>query len=156
YAKKVGTVYRILSAKYGLLHPDYRIHQYDVTFNRPGDPVISPEALAEQIQRQRLHENYDRVIVVAGKEYVDRLRAAAPDLKIETPFEGKDILHLPKAIKDATARAEQNPDAKQYEPDILEMTEQEAHKHLRGMAKGEPKSEFVDDDTSYEERKKRL
>ena len=64
---------------------------YDVTFDRPADPVISTAAFARQVRAKRL-DRFDRVLVVCDAHYERRVRAAfaGPDVEVVAPLDGVD------------------------------------------------------------------
>ncbi len=72
----------ILSAKYGFLKPDDIIEDYNVTFKNRKDHPISINDLIKSAKEKNLMD-YDEIVVVAGKEYVDR---------VEEVFHGKRII----------------------------------------------------------------
>ena len=79
--------YRILSAKYGLMRPDFIISQdYNVTFNNPSGHVVSMERLAEQVYEEGLKKKYKEVVVLGGREYVSRISIAFNGCVIHTPL----------------------------------------------------------------------
>jgi len=79
--------YRILSAKYGLVSPDFLIPQnYDISFSRRSGLVISMERLREQILDEGLTKRYREIIVLGGHEYVSRITAIFDHSAIHTPL----------------------------------------------------------------------
>ncbi len=78
--------YRILSAKYGLMLPDFIIPQdYNITFNKPSGNIVTIEKLKEQAMATGLKKEYREIIVLGGREYV---------LRIADVFDGY-IIHIP-------------------------------------------------------------
>lgn len=80
YAEHYGTEIFILSAKYGLIPPEKVIEPYDVQFGK-GEPhmCIGESILFEQgmaLQLSGLRPKDERIFLIAGKEYLDRLSAA--------------------------------------------------------------------------------
>ncbi|WP_346865929.1 DUF6884 domain-containing protein [Methanocalculus sp. MSAO_Arc2] len=75
----------IISAKYGLLMPDDIVPEnYNVRLTDPD--AISTEELSKQAKRLGL-DTYERVVILAGKAYVEALRKALPDsVKVEAPL----------------------------------------------------------------------
>lgn len=72
----------ILSAKYGLLDLDDLVpSSYDVTFSRPGDPVVSRETLAAQARAKGL-ERYDELWVVCPDDYLREIERAVEGLGV--------------------------------------------------------------------------
>ena len=79
--------YRILSAKYGLMQPNFRIPQdYNVTFNKPSGHVVSIEQLKKQALEAGLKQGYKEIVVLGGREYVSRIRAVFDGCIIQTPL----------------------------------------------------------------------
>jgi hypothetical protein len=103
YAQKRAARTLILSAKHGFLDFDELVPgPYDVTFARPGDPVIGAAALAAQVREKGL-ERYEEVLVVCESDYEQRVRRAFAGLspRIVAPLHGLDgigeMLRLLKA-----------------------------------------------------------
>ncbi|MBI4546374.1 MAG: hypothetical protein HY707_00215 [Ignavibacteriae bacterium] len=91
----------ILSAKYGLIAPDKKISNYDITFVN-GKGVISETKLRNQ--SRALLRNIDEAILLAGKDYFDRLKSAAPNhLKIHIPLESKGLFDRIRWLKVRTS-----------------------------------------------------
>ncbi len=79
--------YRILSAKYGLMDPDFIIPKdYNVTFNKPSNACVSIKLLKEQVATTGLKERYKEVIVLGGREYVSRINVVFDGCIIHTPL----------------------------------------------------------------------
>ena len=71
YAKKHCTHTLILSAKYGLMEPNFLIDgPYDVTFSREEDPCISLLELQKQANRYRKAHS---IVVLCPQKYASRL-----------------------------------------------------------------------------------
>lgn len=103
YAQRFGDSWVVLSAKYGLILPDFPIPgPYDVTFN---DPATGPIGWTEL--RRQVHElglgNFVRVVVLGGKRYCDAMRAAfgKTSVLLEFPLCGLSIGRGMGAIKKA-------------------------------------------------------
>lgn len=79
YAELKYDDYFILSAKYGLLHKDTLIENYNVSFNDKKTNPITVEELSKQ------YNGDDTLVILAGKNYVDMIKKAFPN-KIETPL----------------------------------------------------------------------
>jgi len=86
-----------ISAKYGFLFPDDIVPgPYNVTFNDPRTNPISTEELLAQAKQKKLYE-YDRFVVIGGKEYVTRAKEVFASKEIITPLSGSrgigDMMH---------------------------------------------------------------
>ena len=104
YAERVGDAWFVLSAKYGLLHPDDPVDgPYDVTFNRRGSGPIESEAIRAQALTLGL-DSYERVIGLGGAEYRRVVKAAFDGLgpRLEFPFGGTPLGKALRATKLAT------------------------------------------------------
>lgn len=89
-AEREGCDWMILSAKYGFIPPDFIIPTaYDVTFKKKSSNPISVEELTRQVEDQTL-SRYDEIAVIAGVEYIDRIREAFRDraVTIHAPLAG--------------------------------------------------------------------
>ena len=104
YAERHADRWVILSAKYGFLWGDDVVPgPYDVTFDRPSDPVITTAALAEQVRTKQL-DRHDQILVVCGVRYEERVRAAFAgyDVEVVTPPKGLGgIGHMLRFLKRA-------------------------------------------------------
>lgn len=65
----------ILSARFGFLHPDTPITDYNATFNEKTDEVISPDQLRVTAIHLGVHE-YDKIEVLGGRAYVEQARSS--------------------------------------------------------------------------------
>ena len=84
YARHHCHQYVILSAKYGIMEPDFLIHEsYDVTFSRPQDPYVSTALLAKQARR---YHSMERVLVLCPQLYAQRIEAAFEGLRATLIF----------------------------------------------------------------------
>lgn len=78
----------ILSAKYGFLFPqDIVPESYNISFNDLKSNPINIEELKKQISTKNL-DAYDKIVVLGGKNYVNRLKKVFPYRKIHTPLLG--------------------------------------------------------------------
>jgi cytoplasmic iron level regulating protein YaaA (DUF328/UPF0246 family) len=89
YAKKFyPQSWCILSAKYGFLHPDDLVSgPYNVTFKKKSTNPISQDELSKQIIEKGLN-NYDRIVVLGGKDYVNIIKAVFPQKEVHAPLIG--------------------------------------------------------------------
>jgi hypothetical protein len=92
YAQRFGEAWVVFSAKYGFLHPDELIENYNVTFKMGGPDLVTVERLREQITEKALNA-FSRIIVLGGRPYVDRVRLAFTrhNVQILDPMEGMPI-----------------------------------------------------------------
>jgi len=81
FAEEYGTGWAILSAKYGIISPDFIIHQdYDVSFKtNPLSPIESK--LSRQLVDMRI-ETYDSAIFLGGQSYYKKLQKVFMDLNL--------------------------------------------------------------------------
>jgi hypothetical protein len=103
YAERFADCWLILSAKYGLISPDFMIAEsYNVTFKDPRTGPVDIATLREQVEAQRL-SRFDPIIVLGGMEYQMAARAAFTTnaARLYAPFAG---LPIGKAMQ-ATNRA---------------------------------------------------
>jgi len=105
YAQTFGDAWLILSAKYGLIPPDFIIPgPYNVTFNHPAADTVTIEQIQAQAQRLGL-ERYSTIIGLGGKEYRRILVAAIAkfdgDQRFQFPFAGLPIGKAMRAVKQA-------------------------------------------------------
>lgn len=99
YAEAFGDHWLILSARYGLIEPDFLIPgPYDVSFNRPSSgPITIPEVQA-QVQNLGLHA-FPTIVALGGKAYRNVLIAALAPHPIQFPFAGLPIGKAMQAVK---------------------------------------------------------
>jgi len=75
YAEKYGEKWVILSAKYGLIEPDYVIPEnYNVTFNDPETNPISVNKLQGQVKDN--FSEYMKVLALGSTKYSEIVRKA--------------------------------------------------------------------------------
>jgi hypothetical protein len=72
YCEKMGFDYVIISAKYGLLHPDDVIEGYEMVLRTKEDVERIRPQVEEKLQP--ILEKYDKVVVIAGKQYREVLK----------------------------------------------------------------------------------
>ena len=78
----------ILSAKYGFLFPDDLVSgPYNVTFNKKSTNPISSEELGAQVVKKGLNR-YNKIIVLGGKNYIDKTMEVLTGKEILTPLKG--------------------------------------------------------------------
>jgi len=78
----------ILSAKYGFLFPEDKIPgPYNVTFNKKATNPISNEELEVQAAKKGLNQ-FNKIVVLGGKNYVVRTMKVFAGKEILTPLKG--------------------------------------------------------------------
>jgi hypothetical protein len=90
YAQRFGGRWMILSAKYGLIEPDFIIpRNYNVTFKDPSTNPITVGQIKKQIEEKRLNE-FKEVVVLGGKDYANVVSQAFAgfSVRIKTPITG--------------------------------------------------------------------
>ncbi len=107
YAQKYHSDWCILSAKYGYLFPDDIIPgNYNVTFNKKQTGPISIMNLREQAIAKGLNK-YDRVVVLAGKNYVQYIESSLIDKEFIYPLKGcKGMGYMMQIIDQAIKKNE--------------------------------------------------
>lgn len=103
YARHFGDAWRVLSAKYGFIEPDFLIPEpYEVTFNKRTTGPISVEALRQQVAEQDLGQ-FQRVVGLGGIEYRKALEGAfaGTSVTLEFPFAGLPLGYALQATKRA-------------------------------------------------------
>ena len=72
FAERLADKWIILSAKYGLIDPDFIIPKdYDVTFTRPSTKPITVDQVKKQLKAMKNLQGYDTVIALGGQKYTD-------------------------------------------------------------------------------------
>jgi len=104
YAQRFHPCWFVLSAKHGLLRPDDLVPgPYEVSFSRHGDHVISDRELRDQCAALGL-DGEPEVVVLAGRRYVARVRAALPNVRLHAPLAGQGLgmmlRSLARAVRD--------------------------------------------------------
>lgn len=69
WVEREGAPWYILSAKYGLVHPDTEIAPYDETLNRMGVAQRREWAARVETQMDEMLPDADEVVIFAGKKY---------------------------------------------------------------------------------------
>lgn len=101
YAEHFAEQWLILSAKYGLVDPRFRIPgPYNVTFKDPNTKPVSVEVVRRQVREQSL-DRFTTIIGLGGKEYRTVMAEAFADCpaKPAFPFAGLPIGKAMQAIK---------------------------------------------------------
>lgn len=103
YAEKFyPSCWCILSAKYGFLFPDDTVSgSYNVSFNDKKTNPITLKRLSKQVTEKGLND-YDKIIILGGKNYVKIIKKIFIDKKIHLPLENcKGIGYMMKKLNDA-------------------------------------------------------
>jgi hypothetical protein len=89
YAKKFyPNSWCIISAKYGFLFPEEEIpSNYDVSFNDYNSKTINIDELNIQAKQKKLN-NYEKVVVIGGKTYLNIIKDVFPQKKVLDPLNG--------------------------------------------------------------------
>ncbi|MCK4359153.1 MAG: hypothetical protein KAW92_10520 [Candidatus Cloacimonetes bacterium] len=90
----------ILSAKYGFLFPnDIVPGPYNVSFKNVDLNQITIHELRKQVEEKNLNE-YDQIVVLGGKFYVDKIKRLFKNAEIITPLAGcKGIGYIISKLK---------------------------------------------------------
>lgn len=85
YAEVSGRPWFVLSARWGLLHPEALVPgPYDTTFSRPSSDLVTVATLQQQAEAWGLV----RCTVLAGSGYVDAMRQALGAPAVLAPLQG--------------------------------------------------------------------
>jgi hypothetical protein len=102
YAERFSDKWLILSAKYGLITPDFTINgDYNVTFN---DPSTNPISIQELTEQAKIYHEYSLVVALGGRRYTDIISRifSQEGIKVIKPTEGlglgKSMAKLKNAI----------------------------------------------------------
>ena len=103
FAQKIADRWVILSAKYGLIKPDFVIPKnYDVSFNKPATAPISLSKLRAQANKKGLVD-YDVVIALGGKNYIEIVKNVfMGSARVIAPTRGLRIGKAMKFVKSLT------------------------------------------------------
>lgn len=105
FAEKFGDTWMILSAKYGLMEPDFEIPgSYNVTFKDRRTGPITTDQLRDQVRLRNL-DRFRTVIGLGGKEYCQAIELAFAGMpaQLHFPFCGLPIGKAMQATKKAIA-----------------------------------------------------
>lgn len=95
----------ILSAKHGFLLPNDIISRpYCVRFNKKGTNPITTKELSSQAKQKKL-DDYQQIVVIGGKSYVDTAREVFSSKKILAPLtDCKGMGYMMRRLKEAVRR----------------------------------------------------
>jgi hypothetical protein len=95
----------ILSAKYGFLFPnDIVPGPYNVSFNDPKTNPITTKELSTQVMEKDI-DNYDRIVILGGKNYVEMVNEVFSSKEILTPLsECKGLGYMMVKLNDSIKR----------------------------------------------------
>ena len=110
YVESVGSCWFILSAEYGLVHPDEMIEPCEMTLDMMG--VAERRNWSRRVQQQMDERMPDasRIVVLAGQRYREFLmdylagRAATVDVPMAGMRNGQQLSWLGKHSRNGTAR----------------------------------------------------
>jgi len=102
YAERFADRWIILSAKYGFVESDFLIpRNYNVSFNLKRSGPVSIEELETQVEKMGLRK-FDRVVVLGGKEYANRVVSAfGRGVTVENSLAGLGIGKMQKKLREA-------------------------------------------------------
>jgi hypothetical protein len=107
YAEKFADDWYILSAKYGLLHPEAEIGPYEQTLK--GAPIAEKREWSNQVFSDLVHRTAkdDLIVITAGEDYC---RFLVPLIerrgnKIERPVKGLSMGFIPGRLRALTAQS---------------------------------------------------
>jgi len=103
YARRFGDAWVVLSAKYGLVKPEFEIPgPYEVAFTKPRTRPIEIEALCQQVDDLRL-DRYSLVVGLGGGAHRKAICAAfaSSAVRLAFPFTGLRIGWQMQATKRA-------------------------------------------------------
>lgn len=100
------SAWRILSAKYGFLHPEDTIAEpYNISFNDRSTMPISVEQLKRQKEERGL-DGYDEIVVLGGKVYSNIVKKVFQDTNVREPLAGEKIGFIMRKINKAIKEKE--------------------------------------------------
>ena len=109
YAQTFGTEWRILSARYGITHPEQLVENYDCKFDLS---YLDPKnwwKLEGMVQQARALPRYEKLILLGGKLYREIVRKVFLGIylpsEIVEPFAGCDLPRTMSKVRAAIARA---------------------------------------------------
>lgn len=110
YAERFATDWLILSAKYGLISPDFLIPEtYNVTFAKRKTRPITTDEVVKQARNINL-EKYDVVVGLGSKDYCAVTAVAFSGSRLEFPFLGlAGVGPMMSAVKHALETGEMFP-----------------------------------------------
>ena len=101
-AEKYGAGWAIFSAKYGIISPDFTIHEnYDVSF-KTGSPSLAETKLEQQLVDMEI-EKYEAVISLCGQSYYKKLESVCRRLNLpaQNPLAHRRIGERMRLLKNA-------------------------------------------------------
>lgn len=100
FCKKNKFHYIIISAKYGLIHPNQEICDYNETFDSKKKIKEMSKIIIPGLKK--LIKNYDRIVVLTGEKYIETFRPLI-DNKFSFPLKclpiGKRMQWLKKEVE---------------------------------------------------------
>lgn len=105
YAQAFGTEWRILSAKYGIMHPDQLIENYDRRFDASYLDPRNWWRLEGMVLQARALPSCDRLVLLGGNLYRCIMRRVFWGIylpsEIDEPFAGCDLLTTIRKLRSA-------------------------------------------------------
>ena len=109
YAERFATDWLILSAKYGLISPDFLIPgSYNVTFKKKATCPIPISEVVRQAQGIDIRK-YDVVVGLGGVGYCTVVKAAFSSSRLEFPFRGLKLGPMMSSINRALETGQMRP-----------------------------------------------
>ena len=107
YAEAFGAEWRILSAWYGIMHPDQLIEAYDARFRASDLHPHNWWRITEMFRQARALGGFDQLVLLGGSLYREIARRAFEGVflpeQVSEPFAGMDLLRTLRALKLAVA-----------------------------------------------------
>jgi hypothetical protein len=96
FAEKFADRWIILSAKYGLIDPDFIIREdYDVTFTKPSTNPITVDDVKKQLKDMKDLHGYDAIIALGGHNYADIVKQVFMNFsRVLLPTEGLSLFEM--------------------------------------------------------------
>ena len=107
YAQTFGTEWRILSAKYGIMHPDQLVENYDCKFDDSYLDRRNWWKLEGMVRQARALPHFERIVLLGGKLYREIMRKVFLGIylpkQISEPFAGCNLLATIRDVQVAIA-----------------------------------------------------
>lgn len=107
YAETLGTEWRILSAKYGITHPDQLVEDYDCKFDDSYLDRRNWWKLEGMVRQARALPHFERIVLLGGRLYREIMRKVFLGIylpkQISEPFAGCNLLATIRDVQAAIA-----------------------------------------------------
>lgn len=107
YAQTFGTEWRIVSAKYGITHPDQLVENYDCKFDDCYLERRNWWRLEGMVRQARALPHFEQIILLGGKLYREIMRKVFLGIylpkQVSEPFAGCDLIETIRAVQAAIA-----------------------------------------------------